>query len=119
MSVLEVKNWFENISDSSADELVIGQCPLEFFQEVVKTIGASFFDMLSCTSASLQNGPSATSVGSLVPFTPFVSRQGFDFPATDDFSRQIFPGLLREEEYKLSPEVQVKTGQWTVDSRQQ
>ncbi|CAF3558342.1 hypothetical protein SNK03_004330 [Fusarium graminearum] len=115
MPVLEVKNWFKNISNSSADELVLGQYPLEFFQEAAKQIGASVFDMLSCTSASLQNGLSATSVGSLLPFTP-VSRQGFDSPATDISSRQIFPGFLREEEYKLSPEVQVKIGQWTMDT---
>ncbi|VTO87251.1 unnamed protein product [Fusarium graminearum] len=117
MPVLEVKNWFKNISNSSADELVLGQYPLEFFQEAAKKkIGASVFDMLSCTSASLQNGLSATSVGSFLPFTPLVSRQGFDSPATDISSRQIFPGFLREEEYKLSPEVQVKIGQWTMDT---
>lgn len=86
MSVLEVKNRFENISNS-ADERVA-------LQPVYKM-----------ARRRLQWAPLCR--------LPLASRQGFNSPATDISSRQVFPGFLGEEEYKLSPEVLVKIGQWT------
>ncbi|KAM0433822.1 hypothetical protein ACHAQK_009044 [Fusarium lateritium] len=100
MSVLGVKSWYQNIDNAPQDTLVLGQYPLGFVQEAAKSIGASFFDMLSCTSTSLQSQPSTTSVGSLMPFTPLVSRQGVSSPPADTSSRQVFPGFLGEEQHE-------------------
>ncbi|KAM0315636.1 hypothetical protein ACHAPQ_011528 [Fusarium lateritium] len=100
MSVLGVKSWYQNIDNAPPDTLVLGQYPLGFVQEAAKNIGASFFDMLSCTSTSLQSQPSTTSVGSLMPFTPLVSRQGVSSPSADTSSRQVFPGFLGEEQHE-------------------
>ncbi|PTD02225.1 hypothetical protein FCULG_00012142 [Fusarium culmorum] len=94
MSVLGVKNWFENISNS-AEELVLGRYPLEFlhFSQSAKWPVRDF---------------------SGLPYAVYPPRQStsFDSPTTDISSRQVFPGFLGEEEYKLSPEVLFKIGQW-------
>ncbi|KAM0475771.1 hypothetical protein ACHAP7_007268 [Fusarium lateritium] len=100
MSVLGVKSWYQNIDNAPPDTLVLGQYPLRFVQEAAKNIGASFYDMLNCTSTSLQSQPSTTSVGSLMPFTPLVSRQGVSSPSADTSSRQVFPGFLGEEQHE-------------------
>jgi hypothetical protein len=53
MSVFGVKSWYKNIDNAPSVTLVLGQYHLGFIQEAAKHIGASFFDMLSCTSNSL------------------------------------------------------------------
>ncbi|CAG1965759.1 unnamed protein product [Fusarium graminearum] len=89
MSVLEVKNLFENIGNSACTWSIPSR--LHFSQSAKWPVRDFQWTPLS--------------------FTPLFSRQGLDSPTTDISSRQVFPGFLREE-YKLSPEALVKIGQW-------
>lgn len=75
MSVLGVKNWSTELGDATGGpegHLVLGQYPLPFVNEVARSTGASFFDTLSFTEASLSNLGMALSpshLGSLMPFS--------------------------------------------------
>jgi hypothetical protein len=88
MSVLGVKEWKTSLSTQvatqlSAENLVLGQYPLKFVQDVAKELGAAFFNSLSVSFTNLSLLETARGEQNLPKGTllPFIHRAG---PAFED-----------------------------------
>ncbi|KAH6971535.1 hypothetical protein BKA56DRAFT_594458 [Ilyonectria sp. MPI-CAGE-AT-0026] len=96
MSVLGVKNWFEDVGTAGGDgngDLVLGQYPLTFLRETASVIGASFFDSLSFSTAKvadIANGPPPSYRGSLMPFNSSAGDAKLTHPEQEVGPNRLF-----------------------------